>query len=370
MTELDVRRYYVLFLEMYSLCLRQADDIMVNSSWTKSHIDQLLRSWLHREDEPEHPSASQSAGSNDAADPESTSAVKDDETTDDEALQAAAIAMRRRRRRSSSSSVTSRRSTSSRGSRRRRSSASAAAKVSLPPKPHFGPPPVFATSTIVYPPCSTSSFTSLPLMPRTRIILSISQFRPEKAQDVQIRALGILLNDLCPAWREGNSRVELVLAGSVRNKGDDERVDSLRALAKELGVEENVRFEVNVEWSKLRALLGQAVVGMNTMVDEHFGISVVEFMAAGLVPLVHASGGPRHDIVVPLRGLRTGFYAVDPDSYADALQEILEMDEEDLAELRSRARRLAQERFERRSFEDGWRAAWERLRAAKMVEGK
>lgn len=99
-------------------------------------------------------------------------------------------------------------------------------------------------------------------------------------------------------------------------------------------------------------------------------LTLTTSQAAGLVPLVHASGGPRHDIVVPLRGLRTGFYATDPDSYADVLQEVLEMDEEDLAELRSRARRLVQERFERESFEDGWQAAWDRLRAAGKAEGR
>jgi alpha-1,2-mannosyltransferase len=35
------------------------------------------------------------------------------------------------------------------------------------------------------------------------------------------------------------------------------------------------------------------------MRDEHFGIGVVELMAAGVVPIAHASGGPRADIVVP-----------------------------------------------------------------------
>jgi alpha-1,2-mannosyltransferase len=57
------------------------------------------------------------------------------------------------------------------------------------------------------------------------------------------------------------------------------------------------------------------------MIDEHFGISVVEFMvghvsrivwmlttlqAAGLIPLVHASAGPLLDIVVPQNGEITG----------------------------------------------------------------
>ena len=33
------------------------------------------------------------------------------------------------------------------------------------------------------------------------------------------------------------------------------------------------------------------------MIGEHFGIAVVEAMAAGLVPVVHMSGGPWNDII-------------------------------------------------------------------------
>jgi alpha-1,2-mannosyltransferase len=72
--------------------------------------------------------------------------------------------------------------------------------------------------------------------------------------------------------------------------------------------------------------LSRASIGLSTMVDEHFGINIVEFMvrffsysllvwpcenslfsqAAGIIPVTHASGGPLNDIVVPFEGQPTG----------------------------------------------------------------
>lgn len=37
--------------------------------------------------------------------------------------------------------------------------------------------------------------------------------------------------------------------------------------------------------SDLVRLLGDAVAGIHSMMDEHFGISVVEYMAAGAIPI-------------------------------------------------------------------------------------
>ena len=42
-----------------------------------------------------------------------------------------------------------------------------------------------------------------------------------------------------------------------------------------------VEFAINVSFEELKRLLGEAVGGLHTMLDEHFGISVVEYMAAG-----------------------------------------------------------------------------------------
>ena len=60
-----------------------------------------------------------------------------------------------------------------------------------------------------------------------------------------------------------------------------------------------VGFVVGAPRPVLAAALGAAAAGLHAMVDEHFGISVVEYMSAGAVPIAHASGGPASDIVLP-----------------------------------------------------------------------
>jgi alpha-1,2-mannosyltransferase len=105
---------------------------------------------------------------------------------------------------------------------------------------------------------------------------------------------------------ESDKDCKLVLAGSVRNEGDERRVAQLKDQARDLGILPSVEFLINPPYPELEKLFAEASVGLSTMVDEHFGISVVEFMAAGLIPLVHASGGPLLDIVVSQDGQPTG----------------------------------------------------------------
>ena len=45
-------------------------------------------------------------------------------------------------------------------------------------------------------------------------------------------------------------------------------------------VQEYVDFVVNAPYPRILELLGEASIGLNTMVDEHFGINVVEFMVS------------------------------------------------------------------------------------------
>ena len=54
-----------------------------------------------------------------------------------------------------------------------------------------------------------------------------------------------------------------------------------------MGLDDCVDFYVNVPSLEVQQLLGGAVGGLHTMVDEHFGISIVEYMAAGESALHH-----------------------------------------------------------------------------------
>ena len=65
--------------------------------------------------------------------------------------------------------------------------------------------------------------------------------------------------------------------------------------------------------------MGEAMIGLHTMWNEHFGIAVVEMMAAGLITIAHRSGGPLMDIVVEDSASRNGFLAILEREYAAAI---------------------------------------------------
>eukprot|EP00878_Enallax_costatus_P037490 GHUV01042352.1.p1 GENE.GHUV01042352.1~~GHUV01042352.1.p1 ORF type:complete len:107 (+),score=18.85 GHUV01042352.1:222-542(+) len=90
------------------------------------------------------------------------------------------------------------------------------------------------------------------------------------------------------------------------------------------------------------------------MLDEHFGISVVEYMAAGVIPIAHNSGGPRADIVVDVEtayGLqRTGYLAETKEGYCQAIRTVLEMDQRDRLKIAAAAQRRAATMFSTEQF--------------------
>ncbi|KAI9597844.1 hypothetical protein BDF19DRAFT_434621 [Syncephalis fuscata] len=200
----------------------------------------------------------------------------------------------------------------------------------------------------VYPPCDTSALGKIELAGRHRSILSIGQFRPEKNHALQVRSFKKLLA-LDPSLKDGSQPARLVMLGSSRHAEDTDRINKLKQLTQQLNIEDNVEFVINASYDELLARLANATIGIHTMWNEHFGIGVVEYMAAGLVPIAHDSAGPRMDIVVQHQGSRTGYLAQDEEGFAQAMLTVLHMPEVERLKIQQNARDASQ-RFSAESF--------------------
>ena len=213
---------------------------------------------------------------------------------------------------------------------------------------------------IVYPPCDTTAFQQVPIERNRRVfrIVSIGQFRPEKNHELQLRVLQEFLHQLTSQER---SQVKLVLIGSCRNKEDYDRVDELKRLAKDLGVTNNVEFKIGIKFEHLRTELSKATAALHTLWNEHFGIGLVECMAAGCIMIGHDSGGPKLDIVVDWLGQTTGYLADDRDSFVSCLHGVFTMTELNRQSMATAARETVQAKFSVEVFEASFLRATEHL---------
>lgn len=222
---------------------------------------------------------------------------------------------------------------------------------------------------LVYPPCDTVALQEAPLdrHPSVCTIVSVAQFRPEKNHEIQLYAFAharkIARNlsdqDLCKTILE----TKLLMIGGCRDDGDYQRVEMLKAKALEIGLDDGcIEFHVNVPFENLQVMVGNAVAGIHSMKDEHFGISVVEYMAAGAIPIAHNSAGPKGDIVraEDIDGVMqpTGFLCETMEEYADAIISVLQMNDIERMNMR-RAARIRSNRFSQKHFQQGWLDAME-----------
>ncbi|XP_002720786.1 GDP-Man:Man(3)GlcNAc(2)-PP-Dol alpha-1,2-mannosyltransferase isoform X1 [Oryctolagus cuniculus] len=216
-------------------------------------------------------------------------------------------------------------------------------------------------TNVVYPPCDVQTFLDIPLheeeMTQEHLLVSVGQFRPEKNHPLQIRAFAKLLSKKVV---ESPPSLKLVLIGGCRNKDDELRVNQLRRLSEELGIQEDVEFKINIPFDELKKYLSKATIGLHTMWNEHFGIGIVECMAAGTIILAHNSGGPKLDIVVPHDGQITGFLAETEEGYAETMAHILSLSAEKRLQIRNSAR-ASVSRFSDQEFEMAFLSSVERL---------
>jgi glycosyltransferase involved in cell wall biosynthesis len=150
-------------------------------------------------------------------------------------------------------------------------------------------------SVVIYPPVDVKEF-----RPRRKedLIFSVgrfSQLEQAKRQDVLIKAFKKFFDSGYSGWK-------LVLAGGTE-VGVDDYVKKLRRSAKNYPI----RILESPSFSQIKELYGKAKIfwmasgygveeKRNPKKVEHFGITTVEAMAAGAVPIIFAAGGHKEII--------------------------------------------------------------------------
>lgn len=175
-----------------------------------------------------------------------------------------------------------------------------------------------STVEVLYPPCSTEKLSaplaveavpeklakpqvveavSTALSGRKLNMIYVGQFRPEKRHLLVLDEYNKFLTKFRDAKLPLSDLPTITFLGSCRTLTDSVTLDSVQHQAKKLGLSDHVKFIVDCSFDEVKKNLSIATFGLNAMWNEHFGIGVVEYLSAGVIPIVHASAGPLLDIL-------------------------------------------------------------------------
>lgn len=232
-----------------------------------------------------------------------------------------------------------------------------------------------ASPSILYPPCPVKEIINQITLDeisegeRENSILYVAQFRPEKNHVMILNAFAKFFHTHQEKFEKKKPR--LILIGSVRaNTTDEKHIYKLRLQCHELKITDHVDFITDAPFQLILEHLQTSSIGVNGMYAEHFGIGNVEGLAAGLIPVVHDSGGPKEDIVVPFEGKEIGYKCEGENDYADAFAKVLvTMEKKARREMRLRCRESSK-RFTDEVFVAGWDKELGRLVHMAMRKGR
>jgi glycosyltransferase involved in cell wall biosynthesis len=140
---------------------------------------------------------------------------------------------------------------------------------------------------ILSPPIDLETFRNIALMTNgyketNDIILVISRIAPHKKIENAIKLAKIL--------KDNNIGKGMKIVGNLYYYFFD-YYSELKQMVLDLGLTDYVTFEINARLDKLISIIRESRVYFHPMVGEHFGMAVLEVMAAGIIPVVPNEGG-------------------------------------------------------------------------------
>ena len=143
---------------------------------------------------------------------------------------------------------------------------------------------------ILYPPVDVETFQEIALKSNQRdgMVLVISRIAPDKQIENAIEVARIMRG-------RGIGKI-MTIAGNLHYY-DLQYYQQMKNMIADYDLSDYVSLQTNISFSRLIQLMQLAKVYFHPRIDEHFGISIVEAMASGLVPVVSNIGG--HTEFVP-----------------------------------------------------------------------
>ena len=141
---------------------------------------------------------------------------------------------------------------------------------------------------VLSPPIDIETFRNIALKAnghneRNHTVLVISRIAPHKQIQNAIKLAKIL--------KDNKIGKEMKIVGNLYHYFFD-YYSELKQMVLDLDLTDYIRFEVNASLDKLIYIIRESGVYFHPMVGDHFGMVVVEAMAAGLIPVVPTEGGP------------------------------------------------------------------------------
>ncbi|HET8792753.1 MAG TPA: glycosyltransferase [Nitrososphaeraceae archaeon] len=118
--------------------------------------------------------------------------------------------------------------------------------------------------------------------PSNNIILVIARIAPHKKIENAIKLAKIL--------KDNNIGKGMKIVGNLYYYFFD-YYSEIKQMVLDLDLTDYITFEINANLDKLLSIIRESRIYFHPMIGEHFGISVLEAMAAGLIPVVPNEGG-------------------------------------------------------------------------------